>query len=160
MKRLLVLAAVAVTLSGSLYAAEKAKAKKINLKGIKCAVNPKAKAKASKSVKYKGGKVFFCCGGCPKAFAKNTKKFATAGNAQLVATGQAIQGGCPLSGGKLNKKSFLTISGAKVYFCCFNCKGAVAKLKGKAQIEKVLSDKAFKKAKFTVGKKKKKAKKG
>jgi len=154
-RTLLALAAVAVMVSGSLYAAEKAKAKKLNLKGIKCVLNPKAKAKADKSVKYKGGKVFFCCGNCPKAFAKNTKKHATSANTQLIATHQAKQAKCPLSGGKLNKKSFLVINKAKVYFCCFNCRKAVNKLKGKAQAEKVFSDKAFAKAKFTVGKKKK-----
>ena len=49
----------------SVYAADE-----IKLKGIKCAMNPKAAAKAEKSVDYKGGKVFFCCDNCPKGFAK------------------------------------------------------------------------------------------
>ena len=57
-------ASVAV-LAVSLYAAEE-----IKLDGIKCIMNPKAAAKAEKSVDYKGGQVFFCCDNCPKGFAK------------------------------------------------------------------------------------------
>ena len=63
-----------------------------------CPVSGKA-AVEDKTVAYKGGKVYLCCGGCPAAFEKDTAKYATKANAQLIATGQATQTKCPLSGG-------------------------------------------------------------
>ena len=68
-RSLLVGAASVAILSMSLYAAEK-----IKLEGVKCVMNPKGAAKADKSVDYKGGKVFFCCDNCPKAFTSKVKK--------------------------------------------------------------------------------------
>ena len=150
-RHLLALPVAALLLTATLFAAEKAK---LDLKGVKCAVNGKGAAKANTGVAYKGGKVYFCCNNCPKAFAKDTKKFATRANHQLVQTKQAKQGACPLSGGKLDPKTAIKVNGAAVCFCCNNCKGAVAKLKGDAQVEKVFSEKAFAKAKFAVPKKK------
>jgi len=125
--------------------------------GLKCIVAKEKPAKADKSADYKGGKVYFCCDGCPKAFAKDQagdKKMDTVANTQLVATGQAKQHKCPLSGGDLNKDTEITVAGAKVSFCCDKCKGVVEKLKGDEQIAKVFSDEAFEKAGFKVEKKK------
>jgi len=128
-------------------------ADEVKLDGIKCIVAKDKAAKSDKSVDYKDGKVYFCCGNCPKAFEKDQKKFATAANTQLVATGQAKQHKCPLSGSDLNKDTEITVAGAKVQFCCNMCKGKVEKAKGDEQAEMVFSDKAFEKAGFKVEKK-------
>jgi YHS domain-containing protein len=129
------------------YAAEeKAKAFKAS-----CPLSGKA-ALEDKTADYKGGKVYFCCENCPKAFAKDPAKFATKANQQLVATGQTTQAKCPLTGGKLNPDASLEIGGAKVNFCCNNCKGKVAEAKGDAQADLVFSDAAFTKGGFEVKK--------
>jgi YHS domain-containing protein len=136
------LAVVAATIT--VFAAEEVK-----LDGIKCVMNPKGAAKADKTVDYKGGKVYFCCENCPKAF--DAEKNAVAANHQLVATKQARQEKCPLSGQPIDTEHSLTISGATVSFCCPNCKGDVAKSEGEDQLKKVFSNAAFDKA-FKVGK--------
>jgi len=109
-------------------------------------------AKEANSADYKGGKVYFCCANCPKAFAKDTAKFSVKANQQLVATGQTTQKKCPLSGGPLNAETAIEVGGAKVSFCCNNCKGKVEAAKGAAQAELVFSDAAFAKG-FEVNKK-------
>lgn len=143
------LVAVAM-LAATLWAAD------IKLDGVKCIMNPKAAAKAEKNVAYKGGKVFFCCDNCPKGFQKKMKAgdktVAAKANAQLVATNQAKQAKCPLTGRPLNANQSLTVAGAEVGFCCPNCKGKVAQLKGEKQLLTVLGDAAFKKAGFKVAK--------
>jgi YHS domain-containing protein len=140
-------ASIAV-LAVTLYAADE-----IKLDGIKCVMNPKAAAKAEKSVDYKGGKVFFCCDNCPKGFAKKIKEgdelVAAKGNAQLVATHQAKQAKCVFTGGPL--KTELTVAGATVQFCCDNCKGKAAKMEGDKQLVALFGDKAFEKGGFKVG---------
>ncbi|MBM82152.1 MAG: hypothetical protein CMJ78_16410 [Planctomycetaceae bacterium] len=134
---------------------------KIDLKGIKCAMNGKAAAKADKSVSFNGGKVFFCCGNCAKGFeTKNKKdeKLRAKGNGQLVATKQAKQAKCPFSGGKLNPSTAIKVASANnasVAFCCNNCKGKAEKLSGDDQLVKLLGDAAWKKGGFKVAKAKK-----
>jgi YHS domain-containing protein len=125
--------------------------KEVKLDGIKCPVS--AKAATQNAVDYKGGKVYFCCENCPKAFSKDTAKFATKANAQLVATGQAKQAKCPLSGQALNPDTAITVGGAKVAFCCEKCEGKVKAAKDAEALELVFSDKAFEKAGFKVEKK-------
>jgi YHS domain-containing protein len=125
--------------------------KEVKLDGIKCPVS--GKAATQNAVDYKGGKVYFCCENCPKAFSADTKKFATKANAQLVATGQAKQAHCPLTGGKLNPDTAITVAGAKVCFCCEKCQGKVKDAKDAEAAELVFSDKAFEKAGFKVEKK-------
>lgn len=123
------------------YAAEeKAKAFKAT-----CPISGKA-ALEDKTADYKNAKVYFCCGNCPGAFTKDTAKFANKANQQLVATGQATQAKCPLSGGKLNPDTAVDVGGVKVTFCCDKCQGKVAEAKGDAQAELVFSDAAFAKA--------------
>ena len=123
------------------YAAEeKAKAFKAT-----CPVSGKP-ALEDKTVDYKGGKVYFCCENCPKAFEKDTAKYATKANQQLVATGQTTQAKCPLTGGKLNPDKTVEVGGVKVTFCCEKCQGKVAEAKGDAQADLVFSDAAFAKA--------------
>ena len=41
----------------------------------KCPVSGK-EVKAASAADYKGGKVFFCCDGCPQAFKANPAKYA------------------------------------------------------------------------------------
>ncbi len=99
-----------------------------------------------KTVAYKGGKVYFCCANCPKAFEKDTAKYATKANQQLVATGQTTQLKCPISGAALNADKTTEVGGVKVTFCCEKCQGKVAAATGDAQAELVFSDAAFAKA--------------
>lgn len=146
LKRVLVALAVPALLVSAAFAAD------LNLKGVNCLVAGSKPAKAECSAEYKGGKVYFCCGNCPKAFQGETAKFAVKANAQLVQTGQAKQSKCPLSGGPCKEDKVLEVAGAKVYFCCDNCKGKVAEAKGDEQAKLVFSDAAFEKAGFKVGK--------
>ncbi|MFO1093487.1 MAG: hypothetical protein U0992_09270 [Planctomycetaceae bacterium] len=118
----------------------------------KCPVSGKA-AVGDKTVDYKGGKVYLCCGGCPDAFKKDTAKFAAKANQQLVVTGQYKETKCPLSGGKLNTETAIDVSGTKVCFCCNNCKGKVEAKTGNEQLEMVFNDTAFGKG-FEAAKKK------
>lgn len=129
---------------GLLMAAE------VDVTKAKCPVSGKA-VKAESSAAYKGGKVYFCCDNCPKAFAANTAKFAAKANHQLVVTGQAKQTACPLAGRKCDPSTAITIDGAKVCFCCNNCKGKATAASGDKQLELVFGAK-FDKA-FKVGKK-------
>lgn len=145
---LLVLALAAALMLPRLTAEEKDK-----LNGAKCPVAGTKAAKADQSADYRGAKVYFCCGGCPEAFAKDKAKYATKANHQLVQTGQAKQEKCPLSGGDLNKDATVDVAGVKVTFCCNNCKGKVEKAKGDEQLELAFADKAFDKG-FKVEKKK------
>ena len=152
LRGVLVAAASVTLLAATVFAAEA-----IKLDGIKCAMNLKGPAKADKFLAYKGGKVFFCCGNCPKAFTKKLaskdKLVAAKGNLQLIATGQAKQAKCPFSGGPAKDGTEVEVSGASIKFCCNNCQGTAKKLKGEAQLLKLFSDEAFKKAAFKVAKK-------
>ena len=160
------LLAVAVMLTATLHG-DDAK-KKVNLKGVKCAMNLKGPAKntAASSVAFKGGKVYFCCGNCPKAFTKGLKDSKKKGqlvanaNWQLVATKQAkATGKCPLAGRPINPKQTTKVNGVSVAFCCPGCKGKVAKEKdAKKQIALVFgNEKKFKASFKTPADKKKKA---
>jgi hypothetical protein len=143
---LVALAGVAVLVTAA-YAAD------VKLDGIKCVVANRP-AKDGTEVAYKGGKVYFCCMNCPKAFEANTAKFATKANHQLVATGQATEVKCPLTGRDLNPETAINVAGAKVAFCCNNCKGKAEKATGDEQLELIFNDKAFEKGfKVTPAKK-------
>ena len=111
---------------------------------LKCPVSG-AVAKTDNARDYNGGKVYFCCMNCPKAFEKDTAKYAEKANAQLIASGQATQTKCPLSGGKINPEKTATVAGVEVKFCCEKCQGKVAAAKGDEQAKLVFSDAAFKK---------------
>lgn len=124
----------------------------VKLDGVKCVVAGSKDAKEANAVDYKGGKVFFCCQNCPKAFSADTAKFAAKANQQLVATGQAKQEKCPLSGGALNAETKISVGGADICFCCEKCQ-AKAK-ESKDQTEFLFNDKAFEKAGFKVTAKK------
>lgn len=148
MKRLPILATALIAVFGvTVFAAEG-----IDLEGIKCVMNPKGAAMLEKSVDFKGGQVFFCCGNCPKAFtAKVEADDATViakGNKQLVQTEQAVQKKCPFTGGPL--KTELDVDGAVVQFCCKNCLAKAKKLEGDEQLLQLFGDDAFEAAGFEV----------
>lgn len=140
------LAVFALLTAVTVYAADELK-----LDGVKCFVNPKAAAKAANAVDYRGGKVFFCCMNCPKAFSADTAKFAAKANHQLVATGQAKQAKCPFSGEDIDAGTKIDVAGASVAFCCDMCKAKASE--SKEQVELIFNDKAFEKAGFKVAKK-------
>ncbi len=144
---LAVTSVVALVFAATLYAGD------VKLEGIKCLVNSKKAANASKSADYKKGKVYFCCGGCASKFAKSKDNFAAKANQQLVSTKQYKQAKCPLSGGKCDATKTCKVGAVKVAFCCGKCQGNVAKAKGDKQAELVFSDKAFDKG-FVVAAKK------
>lgn len=115
----------------------------VELDGVKCVVANKDASEAQ-SADHKGGKVYFCCGGCAGKFAANKKKFAAAANHQLVATKQFEQKACPFSGGEVNPEKFTMVAGAKVGFCCDGCKGKVESAKDDAaKMKLVFGDKTF-----------------
>ena len=136
--RMIVFSAAALLACATVYAAD------VKLEGIKCPVSGKA-AKAASSVDYKGGKVYFCCDQCPDAFKNETTKFAAKANMQLVATGQANEVKCPITGNDLNPATAIDVSGVKVAFCCNNCKVKVSKAEGDEQVNLVFGEEAFKK---------------
>jgi YHS domain-containing protein len=148
MRRLSLLVVTLAFALTSVYAAD------VKLDGVKCIVATKNPAKADKTRDYKDGKVYFCCDNCPKEFDKDKAKYATKANAQLVATEQAKQGKCPLTGKDVDATKELTVGGAKVQFCCGMCKGKVEKATGDDQLSLVFSDDAWKKGEFKVEKKK------
>jgi YHS domain-containing protein len=84
-------------------------------------------AKEDSSLSYLGKKVYFCCNNCPKAFEKDTKKYAAKANYQLLQTEQIVAVACPLTGRKLNPATAIDVNGVKVAFCCNNCKGKAEK---------------------------------
>jgi len=144
------LVAVALLAIGAIRADEK----KDEKFAAKCPVSGKDAVK-DQTVDYKGAKVYFCCANCPKAFKADTAKYAAKANQQLVATKQATQVKCPLTGNKLNPDTGVDVSGVTVTFCCNNCKGKVAAKTGNDQVEMVFNDTAFGKG-FEVAKAEKK----
>ena len=140
------LGVAALVFSATLYAEDKKDA----LAAARCPVSGK-EVKADQTVDYKGGKVYFCCENCPKAF--DAKKHGAKANHQLVVTGQAKQAKCPIAGRDLNPATKITVAGADVCFCCNNCKGKAEKASGDEQISLIFGDAAFEKGGFKVGKK-------
>ena len=137
------LAAVALIVGAYAYAEDKAAAP-----ALKCPVSGKP-ASADHVVDFNGGQVQFCCDNCPKAFAKDTAKYAAKANAQLVQSGQLKQVACPITGKPIDETKTVEVGGVKVAFCCNNCKGKVEKATGDEQLDLVFKDtsKGFKAAK-------------
>jgi len=125
-------------------------AAEVKLEGVKCMISGEP-VNASVSADYKDGKVYFCCPNCIKTFQADPEKYATKANQQLVATGQAKQATCPLSGAKIAEDKFVEVNGAKVYFCCDTCKGKAANASGDQQMEMLFGEAAWKKAGYKVG---------
>lgn len=122
----------------------------VDLTNAKCPIAGSA-ANAETAVAYKGGKVYFCCGGCDKTFQENAAAYAAKANHQLVVTGQAKQIACPLAGEPVDSKVTAKVHGATVAFCCAHCKEAVeAAADDDARVEMLFNDEAFAKG-FKVG---------
>jgi YHS domain-containing protein len=139
------------TMSVALLALTVFAAEEVKIEGVKCVIATKNQAKIDKSVDYKGAKVFFCCENCPKKF--DAEKNAVAANHQLVATKQAKQEKCPISGQAVNPEEKTKVSGVEVAFCCDKCKGKVNSSSGEEQMKLVFDNKAFEKAFKVVEKK-------
>ncbi len=113
--------------------------------GLKCPIS-KAPVKADKFVEHNGGKVYFCCGNCPKSFDTSNENHVAYANHQLAASGQAVQEKCPISGGKVKDDQAAEVAGVAVKFCCKNCKGKVnGAADDDAKVKLTFSADAFKK---------------
>lgn len=145
-KKIFVASVALLVISVSLVAAEKTAKFKAN-----CPVSGKP-AVESTAVEYKGAKVYLCCPACVAPFKKDTAKFAAKANHQLVATKQAKQVKCPLTGEKLNRETAIEVGGVKVCFCCNDCKDKVTKASPEEQVQLVFHDAAFAKG-FEIKKK-------
>jgi hypothetical protein len=120
--RLLVSAlALSMVLAARLSAEDTVKAE------CKCPVSGKA-CKAEHFVEFEGGKVYFCCGNCPKAFENDKEKFAAKARHQMVINGQLEQEHCPITHKAFKDGTEIQVSGAEIKFCCNNCKGSVEKM--------------------------------
>lgn len=157
LKSLLAVAVTILLVSAPLLAGDKGEDK---LKDVKCPLSGKQVTDCT--VAYKGGKVYFCCGKCAKAFKADLKKeakdrkFTAKANQQLYATKQAKLEKCPLTGRKLNPATAIEVAGTKVCFCCGGCKSKVEKADD--PVEVVFNDENFKKG-FKLPEKKKGEKK-
>jgi YHS domain-containing protein len=142
MKSRLCLAALAVV---ALVAASTLRA--ADAPALKCPVSGKP-VDATKTVDFNGGKVAFCCENCPKAFAKDTKKYAAKANLQLAQSGQLTQVKCPLTGKDVAADKSVEVEGVKVGLCCAGCLGKTKKVSGDDLITLIFSDtsKGFKPA--------------
>jgi YHS domain-containing protein len=112
---------------------------------LKCPVSGHAASKQH-AAEHNGGKVYFCCDKCARAFAAKTTEFAAKANLQLVVSGQFKLVKCPLEGYTLNPITAMEVGGVKVLFCCKGCKNEVRLAKSEDErINLVFNDKAFKK---------------
>jgi YHS domain-containing protein len=147
-RRILLAASLCVAVLMTVSVTDAAKEKN-PLKGVKCFLKKTKDGKGipvkkALAVDYKGGKVYFCCGGCKNKFSKDAKcreANAHKANHQLAATGQATLKKCVFSGGKLNPATKIKVNGVTICFCCNMCKGKVLKAKDKVAL--AFSDKAF-----------------
>lgn len=139
---------VAITLAallvvGTVVIAEEA-AEKIDFEKIKCVVSGKP-VNPEATADYKKATVYFCCPGCPGAFAKKPEKFESKVHHQMVATKQAKQKSCPMSGKDCDPDTAIQVAGVSVAFCCGNCKKAAEGKEGDAQIDLIFNKKSFNK---------------
>lgn len=131
--------ALALACASAAIHAEDVPADQVDLTGITCPISGK-QAVAKGKVDYKGKSVYTCCTNCPKKFAANPEKFAVKANAQLVATKQAVQVGCPISGKLVDPKWTVEVAGCKIGFCCKKCVSKAAEAKGDEQLALVFAN--------------------
>lgn len=117
-------------------------------------------AKKTIATEYLAGKVFFCCPDCIEEFKKNTAKYQTKANLQLVLTKQYVQKACPLSGRPTSADQKLTVAGVTVHFCCNHCLTKVHSLSEAEALSTVFGKTGFDKAFEPQKKEKEEAKKG
>ena len=129
------------------FAAVSAQADKIDFTKVKC-MGSGAAAKEAKSSTWKDGNVYFCCDNCKGKFEGDKKAMAAKANHQLIATGQVTQKACPFSGGEIKADKTVEFKGAKVAFCCDNCKGKAEKMSDDDKVANLFGEDAYTKAKF------------
>jgi YHS domain-containing protein len=98
---------------------------------------------AESFVEFNGGKVYFCCNDCVKGFSADDAAQVSKANMQLVSTGQFVQKGCPMSGGKVKDDQAVEVGGAKVAFCCGGCKGKAEKADEASRVAMIFGKDAF-----------------
>ena len=140
----LIVAAVAALFA---FSAVSVQADKIDFTKVKCLVSGAA-AKEAKSSAWKDGTVYFCCDNCKGKFEGDKKAMAAKANHQLIATSQVTQKACPFSGGEIKADKTVEFKGAKVAFCCDNCKGKAEKMSDDDKVANLFGEDAFAKAKF------------
>lgn len=121
MRRVLICSVSAVAVFAALFVAntvadDTKKTDKVDFSKVKCVVNPKAAAKEANVAEYKGGKVYTCCGGCLAKFKKDSSKFATFANHQLVATKQFKQKNARFLAERSMQKKQLKLQESKLLF--------------------------------------------
>ena len=150
MKRTLIAVLIAAIGGGLLYAEETGK---IDFAKVLCPISGKP-AKEASTADYKEGKVYLCCDGCPKAFAKNPSKFAAKANWQLVQTKQFTQVACPISGKPAADGVTSKVGDVEIGVCCKGCKGKIDGADADQKLALVFQDKPFEKGFKPVAKKK------
>lgn len=139
---------VALTLVSAAFAADE----EVNLKDVKCVLNPKGDAQATSCAEYKGGKVYFCCDNCKGKFTAEPKEYAVSANKQLFATKQFKQVKCPIMGKDVKEGVVVKVAGVEVGLCCPGCEKKVIAMDEKDQLEAVFGEKAYEKC-FELDKK-------
>lgn len=112
---------------------------------VKCPVSGHP-ATRSIATGYSGAQLYFCCPECVEPFQKDPARFAARANRQLVATGQAEQVGCPVTGRTPRPELSLTVDDMIVHFCCSACKARIAQADANGQLDLVFGrgfDKTF-----------------
>jgi YHS domain-containing protein len=132
------LGATLLLVVGGLTAAESDAEKKFE---ATCPVSGKpAVEKSVVELPKNGGKVYFCCDNCPKAFKSDPKKFDNKVRRQFLETGQVVQVACPVSGKPFDKEVTVEVGHAKVGFCCKNCLAKFEKADDDGKLKLVFAD--------------------
>jgi YHS domain-containing protein len=133
------LSAILLLVAGGLTAAEVASTEK-EFKAT-CPVSGKpAIEKAVLELPKGGGKVYFCCENCPKAYKNDPEKFALKVSRQLLETAQVVQVACPISGQPVNEETLQEVGQAKAGFCCENCLAKFTKASDDEKLEILFAD--------------------
>lgn len=130
--------ALVFTLRG-LIAAENGSAEKKEFAAT-CPVSGQPAIEESTLTGPKGTKVYFCCKNCPKAYAKDPKKFELSVRRQLLETGQLAQIGCPVSGHAIDDATLVDVGNAKVGFCCEKCQAKYTEANDEDKLKVLFAD--------------------
>lgn len=118
----------------------------IDLSDVKCLVDPKRMVKEEFTADHRAGKIYFCCGGCLKAFQADPTKFSAQANMQLVSTKQFAQTACPLTDGDIDSSKTISVGGQDVAFCCGSCQQKVEAAAEQERVAMIFADEAFEKS--------------
>jgi hypothetical protein len=102
---------------------------------------------------YKGHIVQFCCKECVGEFKNSTSKFSAVANHQLVATRQAEQERCPVTGAAFDPAISAEVAGVVIRFANGGARATVRNADEAHRVVLVFGDPAFGKA-FRVAEKK------